>query len=154
MSSTQPQVNTEKLKTKPGALGELLRTHYSVFVHLDSRKAGVIVPPNFRQPQLCLLLGLNIKPIPIPDLKIDKQGFSATLSFGQKASFVFVPWNAVFAIVGDSGLGNLWQKDVPPDAEAPQREAVLPKGEVAVHRDPEKHITLPPGWRVIDGDKK
>lgn len=151
----EPKVDTKKLAVKPTALEELLRTHYSVYVQLDSRKIGVIVPKYLRQAQLVLLIGLNMKPTPIPDLKIDAIGFQATLTFNRMPYKVFIPWGAVFAIVGDSGIGNLWQQDMPPDAPNQiQRHKTFTEDEVPVQRDPEKHAKLPPGWKVIDGQKK
>lgn len=154
MGDTKPRVDAQKLRTKFGAVNELLRTHYSVYVHLDSRKLGVIVPPNLRKTHLCLQIGLNMQPTPVRDLKIDDKGFNATLTFDRKPFTVYVPWSAVFAVVGDSGVGNVWQDDVPPEVDAPKREATFTDKQIPIQRDPEKHKKLPPGWGVIDGGKK
>lgn len=151
MSDPKLNVDAKKLRFKPSAFAELLRTHYSVYVQLDGRKDGVIVPSHLRIPQLSFQLGLNMKPIPIHDLKIDNNGFSATLAFDKTAFKVFVPWNAVYAIVGDSGIGNVWHMDMPTGVTAPQRNGTFKDEKVPVQRDPEKHRLLPPGWRVIDG---
>lgn len=154
MTNTQPTVDPKNLKTKPSALKELLRTHHSVYVHLDSRRDGVIVPKNLRQPQLSLMLGLNLT-VPIKDLSVDTKGWHATLSFDRSPFTVFVPWEAVFAIVGDSGIGVQFAKDMPPEARL-QRDSDIATNAapVPVQRDPLKHQKLPPGWRVIDGKKK
>lgn len=154
MPNTQPQVDPKMLKTKASSLKELLRTHHSVYVHLDSRKDRVLVPKNLRQPQLALHLGLNL-PVPIKDLMIDDKGWHATLSFDRSPFTVFVPWDAVFAIVGDSGIGVQWEKDMPPEARLKREKSISTDAPpVPVQRDPEKHKNLPPGWRVIDGEKK
>ncbi len=89
-----------------------------VLVHLDPRKAGVIVPVTFRkQPQLVLEIGLNM-PVPIPDLRLDEEGMSCTLSFSRQPFYCVVPWTSVFAMVGDDGRGMVWPDDVPPEIAA------------------------------------
>ena len=89
-----------------------------VLVHLDPRKDGVIVPASFRkQPQLVLEIGLNM-PVPIPDLRLDEEGMSCTLSFSRQPFYCVVPWPSVFAMVGDDGRGMVWPDDVPPEIAA------------------------------------
>jgi len=88
-----------------------------IFVHLDPRQATVVVPPWFKkQPQLVLQIGLNM-PVPIPDLRLDEEGMSCTLSFNRSPFFCVVPWASVFAMVGEDGRGMVWPDDVP--AEVP-----------------------------------
>jgi stringent starvation protein B len=97
----------------------------SVHVHLDPRAGGVVVPAWFkRQPQLVLQVGLNM-PVPIPDLRVDADGMSCTLSFNRSPFFCIVPWSAVFAMVGDDSRGMVWPDDVPPEVatQARSREA-------------------------------
>ncbi|HVR18872.1 MAG TPA: ClpXP protease specificity-enhancing factor SspB [Polyangiaceae bacterium] len=90
----------------------------SVFVHLDPRTDKVFVPPWLkRQPQLVLQVGLNMA-IPIPDLEVDEAGLSCTLSFNRSPHHCQIPWNAVFALVGDNGRGMVWPDDVPPEVAA------------------------------------
>ena len=90
----------------------------SVFVHLDPRTEKVAVPPWLkRQPQLVLQIGLNMA-IPIPDLEVDEAGLSCTLSFNRSPHHCQIPWNAVFALVGDNGRGMVWPDDVPPEVAA------------------------------------
>lgn len=87
----------------------------SVFVHLDPRRPGVVVPKWFiGQPQLVLQVGLNMA-IPIPDLKVDDDGVSCTLSFSRTPFWCSIPWSAVYALVGENGRGMVWQDDVPPE---------------------------------------
>jgi stringent starvation protein B len=98
---------------KEVALARLERS--SVHLHLDPRADGVVVPPWFKkQPQLVLQVGLNM-PVPIPDLRLDEDGLSCTLSFNRSPFFCVVPWKSVFAIVGDDGRGMVWPDDVPPE---------------------------------------
>src|SRR5258708_2028105 len=85
----------------------------SVYVHLDPRQSAVVVPPWFKkQPQLVLQIGLNM-PMPIPDLRLDDDVMSCTLSFNRAPFFCVVPWASVFAMVGEDGRGMVWPDDVP-----------------------------------------
>jgi stringent starvation protein B len=109
----------------------------SVHVHLDPRALGVVVPPWFkRQPQLILQIGLNM-PVPIPDLRLDEDGMSCTLSFQRSPFYCVVPWPSVFAMVGEDGRGMVWPDDVPPEiadtraAERAQRELLRSQTELA-----------------------
>jgi len=96
----------------------------SVHVHLDPRAQGVLVPAWFKkQPQLVLQIGLNM-PVPIPDLRLDEEGLSCTLSFNRTGFFCVVPWPSVYALVGDDGRGMVWPDNVPPEVanQAKNRE--------------------------------
>jgi stringent starvation protein B len=90
----------------------------SVFIHLDPRKPQVVVPAYFKkQPQLVLQVGLNMA-IPIPDLKVDDEGVSCTLSFNRRPFWCKLPWTAIYALVGEALEGEemkgmLWPDDVP-----------------------------------------
>jgi stringent starvation protein B len=106
MSSTQPLPPKKEV-----ALALLERS--SVYVHLDPRQSAVVVPPWFKkQPQLVLQIGLNM-PMPIPDLRLDDDGMSCTLSFNRSPFFCVVPWASVFALVGEDARGMVWPDDVP-----------------------------------------
>jgi stringent starvation protein B len=101
------------------ALLERSRVH----VHLDPRKDGVTVPVGFRkQAQLVLEIGLNM-PVPIPDLRVDDDSMTCTLSFSRTPFYCLVPWPAVFAMVGDDGRGMVWPEDVPPEIQAQATQA-------------------------------
>lgn len=90
----------------------------SMFVHLDPRRPGVLVPPRFRdKPQLVLQIGLNMF-VPIPDLKVDDEGITCTLSFDRAPFWCRMPWNAVYALVGEDGRGMMWPNDIPPEVVA------------------------------------
>lgn len=90
----------------------------TVFVHLDPRSERVHVPVWFKkQPQLVLQIGLNMA-VPIPDLQVDDEGLSCTLSFSRTPHFCQIPWAVVFALVGDNGRGMVWPDDVPPEVTA------------------------------------
>lgn len=96
---------------KEVALALLERSN--VDVYLDPRAAGVVVPPQFRkEPRLILKIGLNM-PVPIPDLRLDEESLSCTLSFSRTPFYCVVPWSSVFAMVGDDGRGMVWPDDVP-----------------------------------------
>ncbi len=100
----------------------------TVLVHLDPRAAQVQVPEWFkRQPQLVLQIGLNM-PKPIPDLNVDEEGISCTLSFSNSPHYCFLPWSAVYALIGASGRGMVWPEDVPKEV-AGQYVVTAPKDE-------------------------
>src|SRR5579883_1488941 len=124
MSSTQPLPPKKEV-----ALALLERS--SVNVHLDPRQTAVVVPPWFKkQPQLVLQIGLNM-PVPIPDLRLDDQGMSCTLSFNRSPFYCVVPWGSVFAMVGEDGRGMVWPDDVPAEvarqAQVRAVDAAAPK---------------------------
>lgn len=98
----------------------------SMFVHLDPRRQGVVVPKGFAgRAELVLQLGLNMA-IPIPDLKIDDTGVTCTLSFGGKPFWCALPWSSVYALVGEDGKGMVWPGDVPPEVAAQMQRATSP----------------------------
>jgi hypothetical protein len=100
----------------------------SLFIHLDPRVSDVIVPPWLRhQAQLVLQVGFDM-PIPIPDLRVDDEGVFGTLSFSRTPFACTVPWNAVFALVGDEGRGMVWPDSMPAEIVAEvEREAMRAK---------------------------
>jgi hypothetical protein len=87
----------------------------SVHVYLDPRSKEVVVPPWLaKQPRLVLQIGLNM-PVPIPDLRLDDDAMTCTLSFNHSPFLCVVPWASVFAMVGDDSRGMVWPDDVPPE---------------------------------------
>jgi stringent starvation protein B len=97
----------------------------SVFVHLDPRRDGVVVPKHFvHQPQLVLQIGLNM-PRPIVDLEVDDDGISCTLSFSGTPFWCRMPWASVFALVGSDGRSMVWPDDVPSEVAAAARRKAL-----------------------------
>ena len=98
--------HTRPLPPKKEIALALLKGGPSMFVHLDPRRPGVIVPKSFTgQPQLILQLGLNMV-IPIPDFKLDDECMSCTLSFNRMPFWCRLPWTAIYALVGEDGTGH------------------------------------------------
>jgi stringent starvation protein B len=96
---------------KEVALALLERSN--VDIYLDPRATGVMVPLQFRkEPRLILKIGLNM-PVPIPDLRVDEDSMSCTLSFSRTPFYCVVPWSSIFAMVGEDGRGMVWPDDVP-----------------------------------------
>jgi stringent starvation protein B len=94
----------------------------SLFIHLDPRKPEVIVPLHFKkQAQLVLQVGLNMA-VPIPDLHVDDEGVSCTLSFNRAPFWCRLPWTAIYALVGDDKRGMIWPDEVPAEVESAQRQ--------------------------------
>lgn len=110
----------------------------SVYVHLDPRAAGVMVPAWFKkQPQLVLQVGLNM-PVPIPDLDVGEEALSCTLSFNRRPEYCRIPWSAVYGLVGEDGRGMIWPEDVPPEVAAQaQGRAAAPKEQRRLRAVPE-----------------
>ncbi|MFU8804489.1 MAG: ClpXP protease specificity-enhancing factor SspB [Bradymonadaceae bacterium] len=88
-------------------LGETKLGHFSdlielgmVMVTLDSRVAGVEVPPQLRGlPELRLNFSHRFG---IEDFAFDEQGVRGSLSFDGKAHYVVIPWHAVFMLYSHS----------------------------------------------------
>jgi stringent starvation protein B len=90
----------------------------TLFIHLDPRSDQVKVPPWFKkQPQLVLQVGHNMA-VRIPDLDVGDEALSCTLSFNRSPHFCWIPWGAVFALVGENGRGMVWPDDVPKEVAA------------------------------------
>jgi len=87
----------------------------NVFVHLDPRRDGVVVPSGHAQkPQLVLHLGLNFA-VPIPDLSVNEHGIRCTLSFNRTPFTCELPWRAIYAMVAEDGQVTLWPTELPPE---------------------------------------
>lgn len=96
----------------------------SVFIHLDPRDPSVQVPSWFkRQPQLVLQVGLNML-VRIPDLDVGEDAIACTLSFNRAPHYCYVPWRAVYALVGEDGRGMVWPEDIPPEVPAQGAESI------------------------------
>lgn len=109
----------------------------SVFVHLDPRHHGVLVPQHLRkQPQLVLQVGLDMA-VAIPDLRVDQEGVTGTLSFNRSPFTCFVPWEAVFALAGDDARGMVWPPSMPPEikTEIDREAGRIPPPALALARD-------------------
>jgi len=114
-----------RLPPKKDVALALLQGGPSVYVHLDPRRDGVLVPKNFKkQAQLVLQLGMSMA-IPIPDLEVDDDGITCTLSFSRTPFWCRLPWTAVFALVGEDGRGMVWPDDIPAEIAQQQQRPSL-----------------------------
>ncbi len=105
----------------------------SVFVHLDPRREGVVVPDAFRhQPELVLQFGLNMR-VPIKDLEVDDEAISGTLSFARRPFWCRIPWSSVFAMVADDRRGVAWPEDAPQEGRASARPSKGPPASKRPH---------------------
>ena len=80
-------------------------------VHLDARRPGVIVPPQYAG-DAHLRLNLCYR-YAIPDFEIDDQRIQATLSFSGAPFQCILPWESVFGITSHAGDGQVWPEDLP-----------------------------------------
>ena|ERR1700748_1179502 len=100
---------------------KILATGGSLFVVFDPRVSTV--PKLFRgEKELTFHYGYHM-PIPIPDLFVNNDGISATLSFGKTTYGTFVPWGAVRMMFNDEGCGQRWEQELTFD-EAPTRPSL------------------------------
>lgn len=106
-----------RLPPKKDVISALL-SESGVYIHLDPRRAGVVVPRWFqKQPELVLQIGLNMA-IPIYDLEITDEAVSCTLSFSRSPFWCKLPWTAVYAIVSDKDRrGVVWPEDAPSESQ-------------------------------------
>ncbi len=99
----------------------------SLFVHLDPRRENVVVPKWLKnQAQLVLQVGFNMA-ITIPDLEAGEDGIGCTLSFNRSPIWCFMPWSAIYGLVGEDGRGMIWPDDVPAEVEAMRGKAKAQK---------------------------
>src|SRR6202022_5111453 len=98
------------------------------------------VPPWFKKnPQLVLQVGLSM-PVPIPDLRLDDDGLSCTLSFNRAPFFCVVPWTSVFAMVGDDGRGMVWPDDVPAEVARQAQERTVDGAQKETQKETPKPV--------------
>jgi hypothetical protein len=131
----------------------------SIFVHLDPRAEKARCPPWLKQqPQLVLQMGLSMA-ISIPDLRVDEEGIFGTLSFNRSPFACFCPWDAIFAIIGDEGRGQVWPESMPAEIAAEVANAeVAREANKSGTPQPDARASgtktrrgkrLPAGWRII-----
>lgn len=110
---------------KPEAFAVLLASGH-VRVHLDPRRPGVVLPADqLTEKYLCLDYGRNLS-IPTEDVEVDGWGIRCTLSFGRKLTLTFVPWLSVYAITDQTGVGTVWQEDLPEEISFEPGDASQP----------------------------
>ena len=81
-------------------------------LHLDARRPGVVVPPQYAH-EAHLRLNLSYR-YSIADLIVDDGHVQATLSFGGTPFQCQLPWPAIFGITShESGDGQVWPEDLP-----------------------------------------
>lgn len=122
-----------KLPPKRDVLSFLLEEGW-VYLHLDPRIEGVLVPDHLRsQPSLILQIGYDM-PVPVSDLDLSEQTLRATLSFSHMPFCCSLPWKAIFAMVAQDGRALLWPSDLP--------EEILNSDASEVHGGDEKPVPL------------
>ena len=80
-------------------------------VHLDARRPGVVVPPQYAG-DAHLRLNLSYR-YSIPDFEIDDRRIQATLSFSGASFQCILPWGSIFGITSHAGDGQVWPEDLP-----------------------------------------
>lgn len=81
-------------------------------VHLDARRPGVAVPPQYTG-DAHLRLNLSYR-YNIPDFEITDEHVQATLSFSGRSFRCVLPWPSIFAITSAASAdGQVWPEDLP-----------------------------------------
>jgi hypothetical protein len=96
------------------------------FVLIDGTRPEVAVPESLKRSDLVLRLGRDPRVMGMPDLVLDEQGFSATISLQGARHAVSVPWHACSRCwIGEPFLGPLvvW-----PEAAQKTPEPARPTG--------------------------
>jgi stringent starvation protein B len=152
-------MNPDERPTKRDAFMAFLREGW-VSLHLDARRAGVIVPQTFaNEPHLVLQYGRNM-PIPIPDLDVTDEGVSATLSFSRAPHRTHVPWSSVYVVACTDGRGILYWEDVPqevslmtpPTADTssrPKKQPITTELDTDADETEEEHLDHPSNNRWL-----
>lgn len=91
------------------AATQLLAFYEYIYLQVDTTMPGVTVPSHLcRKGTAAFQIGHDMA-VPIPDLMLDENGWSGTLSFGGKPIWCAVPWAAVWAIADQNGRGILFE---------------------------------------------
>lgn len=100
---------------KRDCLRKALIRNDTVYVHFDPRQADFTKPVNnMYSAHMCIQMGYNMA-LPMGDYEHSATGFQVTLSFDRKPSTLWVPWGAVFAIVGSNDKGTQqWPESMDP----------------------------------------
>ncbi len=121
-----PPMSDRRRPSKKDVMLDLLAKS-GVFIYLDPRREGVVVPAGFKkQPELMLQIGLNMA-VAIRDLEVDDEGVTCTLSFNRSPFWCRMPWHAVFALVSDEDRrGAVWAEDAPRESKMSKTPAIEP----------------------------
>lgn len=102
---------TPLARLKCAFVQELLANGVAMLL-VDARREGVEVPEALRdQGKLVLRLGYRLTP-PIPDIEVDDEAVTATLTFGPLLYHCVVPWSAVISAFDSLGqIGFCWPEE-------------------------------------------
>lgn len=118
-----PRAAPDRKTQKHAKAREILESG-AMFVELDPRKAGVVVPPRYDTTgRLVLVVGYHL-PQPIPDLAVDAEGISGQLLFKMNRFSVRIPWDAVFGLANEQSKVVRWIEDIPEDVLCPDDEPI------------------------------
>jgi stringent starvation protein B len=93
------------------------------FLLIDANRPEVAVPESLKRADLVLRLGRDPRVMGMPDLTVDANGFSATISIQGARHFVAVPWHAVSRIwIGEPFVGPMvvWPEGTQKTPEPPK----------------------------------
>jgi stringent starvation protein B len=114
-------------------------------VHLDARRPGVLVPPQYAT-EAHLRLNLSYR-YHIPDFEIDDRRVQATLSFSGSPFQCVLPWESIFGITSHAGDGQVWPEDLPTEVMQTLGQKERP---TASHTDRPGLVAVPRETRASD----
>lgn len=102
-----------KKPTKRQVFDAILGRCPTLFMHIDATAKGVDLPPSRRgKTEIVLQVGMNM-PVPITAMSTTEYSFEGTLSFAGIPYHCTIPWDAVYALVGDDNKGIVYDQDMP-----------------------------------------
>lgn len=114
-----PRSPVQRQAQRHALAGEILQSG-ALYVELDARKPGVVVPPGYEKAGRLVLVVGHALPQPIPDLAVDADGVSGQLQFKGHRFPVRVPWSAVYGLMNRDEDVSRWLEDVPDDVLCPE----------------------------------
>lgn len=114
-----PRSPVQRQAQRHALAGEILQSG-ALYVELDARKPGVVVPPGYEKVGRLVLVVGHALPQPIPDLVVDADGVSGQLLFKGQRFPVRVPWSAVYGLMNRDEDVSRWLEDVPDDVLCPE----------------------------------
>ncbi len=90
---------TDEAPSNVSILRQMLEEHESVRLVVNTQSEGVVLPKHIKDAAAIQALdySLYFSP-PIPDLIVDEEAISATLSFNGKNSYTVIPWGAILSV--------------------------------------------------------
>ncbi len=112
-----------------------------VFIHLDSRREGVIVPDHLRESAaLKLKLSYGFQ----GETKFDNESVTAYLKFNGDYFGCVVPWNALWGLTNREGESCLWTDELPEELAHLAQVPAMDQATTAERKPPQLSVVEKP----------